>query len=93
MARNKSEIQPSEAPSNVDNTSAAEEAAAPKVEYREVTLVRDYAPAEAQSEEDADLRKTGVIRKVPASTVIELPRDEAKRALKLGIATVTEEQI
>lgn len=90
MARYKSET---EVPSVVEGASAPEEAAAPKVEYREVLLLLDYVPFEPQSDEDAALRELGINTKVKAGTVIALPRDEARRVLAARIAEVSADLI
>lgn len=63
-------------------------AEAPKVELREVKLVRDYVPENPQSEEDAALRAEGINQKVLAGTVIALPIEEARKVLRLEIAKV-----
>lgn len=93
MARHKSEVENTEVPSVVEGASAPEEAAASNVEYREVLLLLDYVPAEPQSDEDAALREHGINTKVKAGTVIKLPRDEARRAIKLEIAEVSADLI
>lgn len=56
----------------------------------EVLLERPYAPTLIENEE-GELAPQGEIKiKQPAGTVVKLPKAEAERALKLKIATVTD---
>lgn len=56
----------------------------------EVHLERDYRPAD-EIGEDGALRDSGDVgQKIPAGTTIRLPKAEAARALKLGIARATD---
>jgi hypothetical protein len=74
------------------------QAAAPvkEADFREVILVRKYAPkGHYKIEEDGMLENfsqlsEGVLRNVSAGTTIHLPKMEAQRAVKLKIAAITE---
>ena len=60
-----------------DNASGASE------KLIEVRLLRDYVPANSPFRDDDH---PGVFVKVPANSMVSLPKEEAKRALELGIA-------
>lgn len=70
-----------------------EEAAAKKKKAEalvEVKLNRDYRPADSISDEGKLVGNDEVGQKISAGATISLPKREAARALKLGIASATD---
>jgi hypothetical protein len=72
-----------------------EVAAAAAEKLVEVRLLKNYVPYGADYSEHSEIDAKGrehitkIYDKLPAGSVVELPRSEAKRALDLGIATIT----
>jgi hypothetical protein len=65
-------------------------------DMRQVELIRKYAPMgkysvleEGGYQEEYKQAEDGIQRTVDAGTIVFLPLNEAKRALHLGVATVT----
>lgn len=56
----------------------------------EVILLRDYVPHHIENDEGEMVSQGEITKKVPKGSVVRLPKWEVHRALKEGIATVTE---
>jgi len=56
----------------------------------EVQLLKNYAPIWIEDDAGEMIKQAGVFKKLAAGETIRLPKTEAARALKLGIAQVTE---